>query len=231
MSSRTPILPRPARRPAVWLCAGVALATLAAAWARPDDPPATQPTPPARDWVPAATDETSLVRGLLGSKHDFSEGGRLPRDLCTGCHTPHLPAPQFVRSITLRSAAAADRPERRALQDQNVQLSAASLMCLSCHNGTVAPDVFTGVHSMTWSDRSGVRPQRARLVSHPVGTRYPDGAPKYASSGAVTAVGLPLPDGRIQCTTCHDPHNTQRHSGMLVTSNERSRLCLACHRL
>lgn len=231
MSSHTPILLRPARRGAIWLCAGVALAALAAAWARPDDPPATQPTPPARDWVPAATDETSLVRGLLGSKHDFSEGGRLPRDLCTGCHTPHLPAPQFVRSITLRSTAAADRPERRALQDQDVQLSAASLMCLSCHNGTVAPDVFTGVHSMTWSDRSGVRPQRARLVSHPVGTRYPDGAPKYASTGAVTAAGLPLPDGRIQCTTCHDPHNTQRHPGMLVTSNERSRLCLACHRL
>jgi predicted CXXCH cytochrome family protein len=48
----------------------------------------------------------------------------------------------------------------------------------------------------------------------------------------VTADGrIKLPDGRIQCTTCHDPHNTQRHAGMLVISNDRSRLCLACHRL
>ena len=40
-----------------------------------------------------------------------------------------------------------------------------------------------------------------------------------------------LPDGRIQCISCHDPHNTGRHAGMLVKSDHRSNLCLTCHRL
>jgi predicted CXXCH cytochrome family protein len=40
-----------------------------------------------------------------------------------------------------------------------------------------------------------------------------------------------LPGGRIQCVTCHDPHNSGRHEGMLVKSNRRSRLCLSCHRI
>jgi predicted CXXCH cytochrome family protein len=122
----------------------------------------------------------------------------------------------------------------RAYQTALGNLNAASLICLSCHDGVVAPDVYAGQHAMTWSERSasGLDPGKVRLTSHPVGVPYPAGDPKYESASAVTSDGrIKLPDGRIQCTTCHDPHNTERHAGLLVRSNERSRLCLSCHRL
>jgi predicted CXXCH cytochrome family protein len=65
-----------------------------------------------------------------------------------------------------------------------------------------------------------------------VGIRYPQGSVEdYHPASAVRADGLPLPEGRIQCVTCHDPHNAGGHAGMLQISNERSRLCLSCHDL
>jgi predicted CXXCH cytochrome family protein len=171
-----------------------------------------------------------LARGIAGSKHDFSDGGRVPRDLCLPCHTPHISAAQ---APLLVKRPAATTPTR-AYGTPAGELNEASLVCLSCHDGTVARDVYAGTHAMSWSELSaaGLAPGQARLTNHPVGIRYPVGNPKYHSAEAVAAgERIHLPDGRIQCTTCHDPHNTQRHAGMLVISNDRSRLCLACHRL
>lgn len=168
--------------------------------------------------------------GILGSKHDFSNDGRIGRDLCLPCHTPHIAATQ----APLLTERGASNDPVRAYGTKAAQLDAASLVCLSCHDGTVARDVYAGSHAMTWSDRSvgGVAPGASRLTNHPVGIEYPDGREKYASSAAVTSDGwVKLPGGRIQCTTCHDPHNSRRIPKMLVISNERSKLCLTCHRL
>ena len=182
----------------------------------------------------AAGDEDAaidpLARGIVGTKHDFSADGRVPRDLCLPCHTPHITAAQ---APLLVKRPAATTPAR-AYGTPAGALNEASLVCLSCHDGTVARDVYAGTHAMNWFELSaaGVAPGQTRLTNHPVGIRYPVGNPKYHTAEAVAAgQRIHLPDGRIQCTTCHDPHNTQRHAGMLVISNDRSRLCLACHRL
>ncbi len=183
----------------------------------------------AADAGSAADSLQSFASGIVGSKHDFSDGGRIPRDLCTPCHTPHITAaqaPLLVRFATTQPV--------RAYDTRVAGLDAASLVCLSCHDGTVASDVYAGAHAMKWSDLSagGVPPGRTRVINHPVGVRYPEGRRDYHSQAAVERDGrVRLPEGRIQCTTCHDPHNSANHPGMLVMSNERSRLCLACHRL
>ncbi len=186
-------------------------------------------TPPASPPAAEAQALEKLARGIIGSKHDFTDSGRVGRDLCLPCHTPHVTsreAPLITATQPVAVSGLALGPD--------VQLSAASLLCLSCHDGVVASDVYAGPHAMTWSDRiaGGVRGGTSRLTSHPIGTPYPLARPDYSSPAAVTSGGrIRLPDGRIQCTSCHDPHNTERHHGMLVISNERSRLCLTCHRL
>jgi predicted CXXCH cytochrome family protein len=38
-----------------------------------------------------------------------------------------------------------------------------------------------------------------------------------------------LPDGRVECVSCHDPHNQSGTQAMLAVSNRRSALCLTCH--
>jgi predicted CXXCH cytochrome family protein len=189
---------------------------------RPAAPPVSQPA--------AEADALErLARGIIGSKHDFTDSGRVARDLCLPCHTPHVTSREAPLITATQPA-----PVSGLALGAEVQLSAASLLCLSCHDGVVASDVYAGPHAMTWSDRAGggVRAGTSRLTSHPIGTLYPVARPDYASPGAVSSDGrIKLPDGRIQCTSCHDPHNTERHHGMLVISNERSRLCLTCHRL
>lgn len=179
--------------------------------------------------APARAAQQDFSGGLLGSKHDFTQDGGATRDLCLPCHTPHLTAAEAP--LLTRRAAPPQRAQKYGAL--GIELSAASLLCLGCHDGVAAPDVFTGPHAMSWMDASagGSRVRRSRITSHPVGIAYREGVEGYVGGSAVVAAGLPLPEGRIQCTTCHDPHNTHRHPGMLVISNERSRLCLACHQL
>lgn len=175
------------------------------------------------------TAESRLVSALIGSKHDFSQAVPHPRDLCLPCHTPHLPA--FPAPLADERPAAAQPIEPyRALSSE---VDRASLVCLSCHDGVVAADVLTSSHATRLASQLGAsRLGLGGLRGHPVGVKYPIADPKYRTIGEVIGDGaVKLPDGRVQCTSCHEPHNAGGHAGMLVKSNERSRLCLTCHRL
>ncbi len=185
--------------------------------------------------APAGGEETGqsegspgLISGLIGSKHDFTQAGEVGRDLCLPCHTPHLvspPAPRLDRRPTTTQPL-------RPYESPDVVLTGWSLLCLGCHDGVAAQDVYSSAHAVTVADQlANSRLGTRGLRSHPVGVRYPPDAPGYHSRAAVESTGLLLPDGRIQCTTCHDAHNTLAHTGLLRVSNERSRLCLTCHRL
>lgn len=173
--------------------------------------------------------DARYVGGIIGSPHDFTRGGGAALDLCTPCHTPHL-------SIA-RPAAFDDRPPQiqalRPYVAYDVQLDGSSLLCLSCHDGIVAKDVYASAHAATFSSQLGSSwVGVGSLTSHPIGVEYPLVDPRYRSIAAVAADGrILLPDGRVQCISCHDPHNTRRIRGLLVRSNEGSRLCLSCHRL
>lgn len=170
-----------------------------------------------------------LSAGIIGSKHDFTQEGMHARDLCTPCHTPHLPEGKPPLLDRRTAATAAIRP----FEAVAVELDDASLLCLSCHDGVIASDVYTAAHATRLSSQLGTSQLgTGPLTGHPIGVEYPTTDPTYRPMDAVMANGrIILPDGRVQCISCHDPHNTGRHEGMLVTSNRGSRLCLACHRL
>jgi predicted CXXCH cytochrome family protein len=66
---------------------------------------------------------------------------------------------------------------------------------------------------------------------HPIGVRYT----QRRAAGAASLVPASALDSRIQlfdnqvgCNSCHSPFSTEK--GLLVMSNERSGLCLSCHR-
>jgi predicted CXXCH cytochrome family protein len=204
---------------------GPAAATRPADAAPSSEPAATQPGP---DEAPLTAARERLVGGLRGSKHDFTQDGRMGRDLCLPCHTPHLLAPPAPR---LDRRAATTQP-LRPYQAVGLKLDGWSLLCLGCHDGVTAPDVYSSAHAVAVTNQlAGSRLGERGLRSHPVGIEYPASNDSYHKRAAVQAAGLTLPDGRIQCTTCHDAHNTYRHTRMLRTSDERSRLCLTCHRV
>ena len=171
----------------------------------------------------------TLSGGLVGSKHDFTRDGSQPHDLCLTCHTPHLS--RTKAPLLDRRPAALER--LRSYQAYAAELDSTTLLCLSCHDGLIASDVFSSSHATSLatqlaSSQIGTR----RFSSHPIGVVLPVNDPTYRSAETVTADGtIKLPGGRVQCISGHDPHNTRRHPAMLVQSNQQSRLCLSCHRL
>lgn len=170
-----------------------------------------------------------VLSGLIGSKHDFSNKGEQARDLCTACHTPHAPDAPPSRS-------GSNGPELQPLrpyQAIGIELDSPSLLCLSCHDGVIAPDVYGTGHSVLPAGQLGrSKADLNYLRSHPIGVKYPIADPKFQPSASVSSdETIKLPGGRIQCTSCHDPHNTRGIPAMLVKSNDRSRLCLSCHRM
>ena len=192
-------------------------------------PPTTTPTTqPTAGSLQELTEHTGLLGGLIGGKHDFTGGTRSGRELCLPCHTPHLMRGAPPRLDQRQGGTLPLRPFETA----DVVLDSWSLLCLGCHDGVTAPDVYTSAHATMFGDQVGnERLGTTGQSSHPVGIEYPVAVKGYRPRAEVEAAGLPLPDGHIQCATCHDAHNARRIPRMLRVSNDRSRLCLTCHEL
>lgn len=171
---------------------------------------------------------------LVGSEHDFVNLGVREDQRCLPCHAPQN----------------ADTEPRGALWDdspasmQAFQLyrrsagvpGAASMICLSCHDGSASADAFGGMDGggnvVTGATRNAIIGRDGDLSGdHPVGVEYPEFDRAYRARSSVEGGGfVPLPDGRVECTSCHDPHGQYGVPNLLVKSNVRSALCLTCHR-
>lgn len=108
------------------------------------------------------------------------------------------------------------------------RIDGASLMCLSCHDGSIGSSSDVQVKAGSWKHGASFSPYNPQ-GSHPIGVRYRTAMLKR---GGLRPIGMLDPairlvDGKVGCCSCHDPFSKERYS--LVMSNERSRLCLACH--
>jgi predicted CXXCH cytochrome family protein len=90
-----------------------------------------------------------------------------------------------------------------------------SKLCLSCHNGVIAPDVFNLHHYVSLE----YDVTKAEL-------RDPE-LTKIGVSGPITEV---LSGGKIQCSSCHDAHDEESIAGTKLLRAEKARLCMVCHR-
>ena len=106
-------------------------------------------------------------------------------------------------------------------------------MCLRCHDGTIARDTIAPVSRERFVNKQnpGLFGTGHGTSDHPVGIDYPQFDKGYRPVPSVIAKGtVALPDGKVECSSCHDPHNMSGLNYMLVASNARSALCLTCHR-
>jgi predicted CXXCH cytochrome family protein len=172
---------------------------------------------------------------VIGGVHDFSRPGSAVADACSGCHIPHV---QAIRPTAAPRTATQPVIEiyripgqRRVFQPDRYTPGPSSLLCLGCHDGTVATSTIGSSHALLAGVREGFDlPRGFAWRDHPIGVRYPEGRRDYRPLAYVTKDGrVPLPDGRIECVSCHDPHNVAGIDKLLVKSNRRSALCLTCH--
>ncbi|HXG57536.1 MAG TPA: cytochrome c3 family protein [Thermoanaerobaculia bacterium] len=170
-------------------------------------------------------------------------------EICKFCHIPHnaiVPRPLWGHALS--NVSEYEVPELRLKGGRRPapQPDGSSRLCLSCHDGTVAvADI----------GKRGGPPEGARLTpdrrgfvgtdlsgTHPISFVVPDGDdPSHEgdmglrSLAAIRADGEVKLDrnGKLQCTTCHDPHSDQYYEAGRVphfsVKPSTTEICLVCH--
>lgn len=180
---------------------------------------------------------------ITGSAHDFSAAGwNATSEICIVCHTPHNAdstvagiAPLWNHELTVSTFT----PYSSATLNATVgQPGGVSILCLSCHDGSVALDSFGGAAGGTPMSVTTALLGTDLTNDHPVSFTYDSAL--YVTDGELVDPGLggtgisPLPlfgvsSNQLECATCHDVHNNGSFGKMLRMGNTNSALCLTCH--
>jgi hypothetical protein len=204
-----------------------------------------------------------LGAGITGSPHDFSAELWNTRtgELCRVCHVPH----DHNRTLAIQTGIETNGLLwNHKLSDVSYTLYASptlngaiaqptgtAKMCLGCHDGTVAlgamdskavaPSTTTVIQDV---DAGYQTPSAAMGVSlqgtHPISVTYDptlDAGLKATTEtiGTSGTIASLLDGGKVQCSTCHDVHDSVgeavANTHLLRQSNTAtaSGLCLACH--
>jgi len=191
--------------------------------------------------APLLDEDIELEKGVKDTKHNLGEHkgkilnpnieGDYGLAICVWCHTQNIDisfvniqykwAPkEIVKKFYLYGQTA------KGPVFKNIHPS--SLACLSCHDGANAPNIVIDNLS------KGIF-----VHSHPVFIMYdpksnylkPINSPLMGWIGKKQFVYDLIKDydGRIQCTSCHDPHLGTEF--FLRTSTKGSKLCFGCHEM
>lgn len=169
--------------------------------------------------------------GIEGSKHDFSRKEWAGGDTCGACHSPHRSQAPKVAPLWDPGA---DLTRRFGSSIGTGKTAGqGTLMCVRCHDGTIAPETITGVRGVRFRNKfnPGMFSGGHGRSDHPVAVDYPQFDKGFRPMTSVlSSQTVRLPNAKVECVSCHDPHNQSNLPHMLVKSNARSALCLTCHK-
>jgi hypothetical protein len=200
--------------------------------------------------------------GVASTVHNLSVSGpgeiraMKETEICKFCHIPHNSAiPTALWSQTM-SRAEYQTPQLRSGRSAGMsapQPDGSSRLCLSCHDGTVALGDLAGrARAVSMAGTQRLSPGQKGYLgtdlrgSHPISFTVSDG--NEGRLDTETDMGLRSlslirasedvrldAQGKMQCTTCHDPHNDSYyklgsvpHFWVRPTVGE---VCLTCHEL
>lgn len=175
-------------------------------------------------------------------------------EICKFCHIPHHPVVREQLWNQPLSSAQYQTPVVKSAGGKAApapQPDGASRLCLSCHDGTVAignnspgkgggrqaPRLVPGNRGFRGTDLSGSHPV-SFTVSDSLSVGSNDstdmGLKPLASIAADRDVRLDS-NGKMQCTSCHDPHDDRNYqpgkTPHFMVKPTTSEVCIACHEL
>jgi predicted CXXCH cytochrome family protein len=164
---------------------------------------------------------------------------------CLYCHAPHsglgVKAPLWNQMLTTQTYTTYQSSTYNETSAAQPLLGSDSNLCLSCHDGSIAPGQtvaygkFPMSGSMTAADNFGTNLSSSHPFSLVLPLKdSPDLVVSLYNSG-VTADptgAVKLVNGNIECTSCHNPHVEATDlvaKDFLVRDGSSGQLCLACH--
>jgi len=201
----------------------------------------------------AFTARADNPNSIIYSKHNLSVSSPgtvhavTESDVCIFCHTPHhasaTDGPLWNHQMATGPYTPFSSPTLTALGVTIGPPTGSSRLCLSCHDGTVALGLVSSrpggiAMNNPLPDASKIGPDLS--LQHPISFVYNSAlataASAYPAAGGLVDPGTLPPEvvlengNTLQCTTCHDPHNNQ-YGSFLVMDNSSSQLCVTCHAL
>ncbi len=170
-----------------------------------------------------------------------------PLPACQFCHAPHsgvnstaLPnLPLWSQQLSTESNYTLYTSPTLVNQEQEPTLGSASNLCLSCHDGTVAPGTNVPYGSLKMSGPMNSQDLFIGTLQgiHPFNFKLPltcsnDNLLASLCSGSTGNPAVQLVNGNVQCNSCHNPHVQGIDpvaQNFLVMNNANSAMCLACH--
>jgi len=196
---------------------------------------------------------TAPASGIYGSKHDIRTlaGVTETQDrLCAFCHTPHhaidsTQGPLWAHTVTATQTNPYSSP---SFDSKSIAIDDAYLgdirLCMSCHDGTVAPDSYYGrtgsaglPTGSTWETQPILGYNMSQI--HPIGFDLSaviaagtgvGGSPNLNSNltlastyrgnkNTAVTIGSRLFGGKyMTCRTCHDVHNQKNDTSLAIKS-------------
>jgi predicted CXXCH cytochrome family protein len=196
-------------------------------------------------WLLFFACHASAQTGDILGAHDLSTTASPVRgtmsSACLYCHAPHSGASKALWNQTLSTQNytqlySSDTAQNTAVQPARDDRSA---LCLSCHDGTVAPGQMIAYGPTTLSQPMSSGLIQRLEATHPFSLKLPlKDASNLAESLTVagtttdTTQSVKLINGNVECSSCHNPHNQsidKKSPNFLVRDNLNSALCLSCH--
>jgi hypothetical protein len=201
-------------------------------------------------------------KSVIATVHNLSSSG--PGEVralgesqvCKFCHIPHNPvaaSPLWGQSLSRAQYLTPSVESGLGAKTPAPQPDGSSRLCLSCHDGTVAlGDVRGRSQPIPFASGQRLRPgQRGFLGtdltgSHPISFSVPTTDPNpgvgerdmgLRATQATTSDDEVKLDaaGKMQCTTCHDPHSDQYYQPGKVprfwVKPTVQEVCITCHEL
>src|SRR5208337_1578146 len=153
--------------------------------------------------------------------HDMGPHGQSPTigalTTCQYCHAPHSAhrdqTPLWSQKLSIVTNYSLYTDPTMVNQVQEPPIGSASNLCLSCHDGTVAPGQTSPYGSIKMSgsmnaqdvfgtNLEGVHPFNFKLPLQSA----PSLLPSVVANGVTGNPAVKLIKGNVQCTSCHEPH-------------------------
>lgn len=200
------------------------------------------------------------LRAVAVTPHNFSGAawnilsGETVGAICRPCHTPHnskgYPTPLWNHEMATTSGWSMYTKWNGTTALEGLSApSGASLLCLSCHDGTIALNAFGGQTPGATMIGANSNLTKDLTNDHPIGVTKGCATTKVTSSYSAPGVYVENTTrtkmlsswlegytttsatngvGEVQCTSCHSPHSNT-YGYQLLNDNTASGLCLNCH--